>query len=455
MCVLGGAAEIGYATGDMSSAIPDAKPGQCYARVVIPAEYRTDSSTVVVKEASEALKIIPAKFDWVEENRMVSEATTEFKVIPATYATRTETIEVSPAETLWVSGSQYSTAEANPGILALAEAGGANITSAVAGQCYQEFYREPEYSEVTKRVLVAEETESARVVPPRYEWVEEKQMVTGASRLVEIPAVYETVSERVKVEDAQVVWKKGRGSIEKIDNSSGEIMCLVEIPAVYKSINKRVLKSPSTTKVVEQAARFATSRVRKLVEPARVVRTRIPAKYREVTTRVKTANGSHFWADINANSVAASVRKTGNIICKKEVPAKTATINRTVVENPYRVEKVEIPARFQPRKVRRLVSEAQETRVAIPAVTSLVSKRIKVSDPRLVWQQVLCETNTTADMIRRVQTALANSGFEVGVVDGELNESTMSAVEKYQQSKGLATGGLTIELLQQLGVDPG
>jgi len=46
-------ASLGIAMDDMTNVLPHAKPGECYAKVVIPAQYRTESSTVVVKDASE------------------------------------------------------------------------------------------------------------------------------------------------------------------------------------------------------------------------------------------------------------------------------------------------------------------------------------------------------------------------------------------------------------------
>lgn len=444
------------AADEMMSFIPHAKPGECYARVVIPAKFRTESSTVVLKEATESLKIIPAKYSWAEEQVEVSQATTELKVVPASYGTETDTIEVSPASSKWVSGSQYSTVEANPGVLALASAGGANIESAAGGQCFQEFYQEASYEDVTERVLVSEASETVKIIPAKFEWVEQKEVIASATRkMVEVPAVYGKVTERIKVEDAKVVWKKGRGSIEKIDNATGDIMCLVEVPAVYKTIEKTVMKSAPASRFIEEPVRYDTVRVRKLIEPAREVRTAIPARYREITKRVKTSEGHHLWKSADDAMASADFRKTGNMICKRETPAKTTTVSRTVVVTPASVKKVEIPARYQAKRVRRLVSEASESRISIPAVTTEVSKRIQISDSKLEWVPVLCETNTSAATIKRLQSALSDSGYDIGVISGELSQPTVQAIENYQRAHGMATGGLTIELLNKLGVNPG
>ena len=192
-----------------------------------------------------------------------------------------------------------------------------------------------------------------------------------------------------------------------------------------------------------------------LIEPAREVRTEVPAKYREITKLVKTADARHTWSMSDDGAMSADVRKTGNLICKREIPAKTTTVSRTVVVTPASVKKVEIPARYQTKRVRKLVTAATESRVQVPAITREVEKRIKISDSRLEWVPVLCETNTTASTIERLQNALIRSGYEVGDVSGELNPATMKAVENYQRAHGLGTGGLTIELMNRLGVNPG
>lgn len=90
-------------------------------------------------------------------------------------------------------------------------------------------------------------------------------------------------------------------------------------------------------------------------------------------------------------------------------------------------------------------------RSAIPAKFKDVDKRAKVSNESLEWRQVLCETNMTKTIAKRVQQALTEAGYNVGVVDGILGGSTLRAVDDYQRKKGLPTGSLTIRTLESLG----
>jgi hypothetical protein len=441
---------------DMNSVLPDAKPGECYARVMIPAQYRTEKSTVVVREASERLSIVPAKYEWDTERVLVSEAGVDLKVMPATFKTETEVIEVAPAESAWVTGSMYSSVKANPGVLSLAQRAGVPVDSAESGQCFAEYFKAPTFETVSERVLVSEASESIKVQPARYEWVEKQQMIASATqKMIEVPASFETVQERVLVEDAKVVWKKGRGAVEKIDNASGVIMCLVEIPAVYKTIEKTVMKAAPASKMIEVPAKFENVRVRKLVEPARQVRTEIPARYRDVSIRKKVSDGEHVWLQQSGHESADNMRKTGNVICKKDIPAKTTTISKSVVATPATVTEVEIPAKYQDKRVKRLLAKAMQSTIAIPAVTREVNKRVKTTDARLEWRPVLCETNTTQRTISKLQQALSDTGYHVGDINGEMTHDTQSAIEQFQRANGMATGGLTLEVLNKLGISPG
>ena len=240
--------------------------------------------------------------------------------------------------------------------------------------------------QVEERVLSKEASETFTVVPAEYRWVEERVMVEPAStRLVSVPAVYDTVTERVLDRPEQTSWKKGRGPIEKIDNTTGEILCLVVEPATFKTITRTVVKTPASTRSVD-------------------------------------------------------------------VPAVFKTVRKQVVDKPAEVKKSTQPATFNTIRVRKMVEPAREQRVNIPAEFQTVTKRVKVGSERLSWQPILCETNVTQDIIANLQQALKAKGFNPGDIDGVLGSSTLSAVEGYQRSAGLARGGVTMETLDSLKV---
>jgi uncharacterized small protein (DUF1192 family) len=182
---------------------PNANPGECYARVLVPPQYKTETRQVTVSE-------------------------------------ETELVETSPAE----------------------------------------------YQMVEERILVKEEEERLQVIPAVFEWREEQVLVKPEHKeLVTVPAKYETVTEQVQVKPARTEWKKGRGPIERIDDATGEIMCLVEVPAEFDTITKRVEVSPATTREVVTPAEYTTVRKQVIVEPAKTTTGVVPAEYKTVSVR--------------------------------------------------------------------------------------------------------------------------------------------------------------------------
>jgi hypothetical protein len=179
-----------------------------------------------------------------------------------------------------------------------------------------------EFEWVEETVMVKEASEELEIIPAQYDWAEEKVLVRPASsKLVEVPASFEWQEEKILVKEAHTVWKKGRGPIEKVDNLTGEIICLVEVPASYRTVKKWVMTSPPATKTVEIPAEYKTIKkrvmvkapetrritipaeyktvkVRKLVSPAREQRINIDAEYQTVTRTEKVSDGHMAWRRI-------------------------------------------------------------------------------------------------------------------------------------------------------------
>ena len=178
------------------------------------------------------------------------------------------------------------------------------------------------YNTVKKRVLVKEATEKLVTVPATFKTVKERFLVKAATKkIVEVKPVYETVTQRLLDKPAHTTWRKGTGPIQKIDETTGEIMCLVEIPATFKTVKKRVLKSPGTSRVqeipavydtVEKSviatkpttrtvavpAVYKTISVTEEASPPKERKIKIPAKYATVTKRKLTKDGKLDWREI-------------------------------------------------------------------------------------------------------------------------------------------------------------
>jgi len=442
--------KVATAASNVGAALPNAKAGECYAKVIIPAVYKTKTQTVTTKEASSKINIIPAKYKWVEEKVLVKEASKKLIPVPATYKKVSEKILVTPAEKVWTTGAAKKSGRVNASILAGAVANGLNLGNAKIGNCYAEYYIPAQYKTETQQVLKSEASQKIEIIPAKYSWVEESILVKDASsKLIVIPAVFETVTEQVLVKPATTEWKKGRGPVERIDGSTGEIMCLIEIPAVYKAVSKRVLKSPASTNKMEIPAGYKVHKVRKLVTPAREKKIEIPATYETVTKRHKIADEKVIWAIRGSKTDG---KATGVTMCLKEIPAVYRTVQQKKVQTAAITKVVEVPAEYKVIKRRKLVSSAIEETIEIPAETQVVSRKVKVTEESMQWRAVLCETNMNGTLIANIQRALKKSGHNPGSIDGVIGRATMVAVDAFQRANGLPRGGLTLRTLEKLGI---
>jgi hypothetical protein len=234
------------------------------------------------------------------------------------------------------------------------------------GECSARVFVPPTYSTSTEQVLKRGPSEQVEIIPAQYQWVEEQVLVSEASsRMEEVPAQYDWEEETVLVRPAHTTWKKGRGLIEKVDNTTGEIMCLVEVPAQYRTVRKKVMVKPPANRLIE-----------------------IPANYKTV-------------------------------------------------------------------RVKKMVSPPKEQRIPYAPEYETITKTKQVSEGRMEWRRVLCETNMSPTVIRKVQNALVTAGHDPGPIDGVLGRRTQGGINAYQREKGLAVGPLTYRTLESLGVKAG
>lgn len=244
---------------------PNAKPGECYARVyipptytteteqvvkqaasskvqIVPAKYETVTETVTVKAASKRLEVVPATFEWQEETVTVRPASKRLITVPPTYENVTEKVMVKAGYTTWKKG-------AGPAAIAAAGPGGTRIDASGDVLC-----------------------------------------------LVEVPPVYNNVTKRV----------------EKTPATTKE----EEIPAVTKVVRRQVMKTPPTTREVEIPAVTQQVQVTKVVEPARELRSEIPAVMQTVTKTKQVTEGRYEWRSIlcETNATKDKIREIQNAL---------------------------------------------------------------------------------------------------------------------------------------------
>jgi len=238
-------AAVGSASGVDGLFPPNAEPGHCYARVLIPAKWGQTTETVMTREASERVEVIPARYETVQERVMTRDASTRLETIPARYETVEERVMVRAASTRFeeIPATYTTTSE-----------------QILVSPARTEWKRGPA-SSFAQNVVQSRTTDTGEVMC-----------------LVEIPAKYETVTRKVVDRPA----------------STREIV----IPAEYKTIKKTVLVEPAKTREIVVPAEYSTITVEKLVTPAQERRIAIPAEHGEVTKRTLVSADKMEWREV-------------------------------------------------------------------------------------------------------------------------------------------------------------
>ena len=450
--VLGLLLPITYANAEVSLTPPNAKAGECYAKVVVPAKYKTVEERVLVQEASHKISVIPAKYKWVNEKVEITPASTKLKTIPATYKKVTEIIEVKPATQSWKVSLKRHAAPVSKEILVAAKLKGVDLDNTSPNTCYKEYFSPATYKTVSEEIVLQKETSKTKIIPAQYEMIEKTIEVTPASqKTITIPATYGFTEEKILVEKEKTVWKKGVNPAQKLDGATGEIMCLVKIPAKYKTIRKKIVKSAATTKIVNIPAVSKTIKVKKLVAAAKTEKITIPEVKSTIQKTVLDSKPVFSWIKVG-DSVDRGLNYTGHRICLVASPAKTQKITKSVLNTPASTQEISIEPTYKTIKVKKLVSKAKEVKIPIEAVYKMVNKTEKIAASHQSWERILCQTNMNQNVVLKIQNALKAKGYNPGKIDGVLGRDTRLALDKYQRDNSLSTGGITYETLKALNV---
>lgn len=171
---------------------PNAKPGECYAKVFYPPKFETVSERILTQEASEQLEVIPAKFEWQEKQIMVKAAETRLEPVPAQYEWRDQTIMVDAGHTSWERELGPCTTD--------------NRQTVKDVFCLVN--HPPVYKTVKTQCMVSPPTVREVTVPAEFTTIREQVCVTPAqTRRIPIPAREETIEKVVKVADGGIRWE--------------------------------------------------------------------------------------------------------------------------------------------------------------------------------------------------------------------------------------------------------
>jgi hypothetical protein len=156
--------------------VPDGSGGD-RQEVVIPAEYQTVRTNVVVEEARTEVIPVPPEYRTVRKEVMVAASSTESVIIP------------------------------------------------------------PVVKTVRKKVMVAPAQTRSIPVPPEYKKVRVKKLVTPAEEnIVTAPAEYKTIIKKVKVADSKIVWRPALCKDELVDSTIRQVQSALSQQGFYSGL---------------------------------------------------------------------------------------------------------------------------------------------------------------------------------------------------------------------------
>ncbi|MEL6504247.1 MAG: peptidoglycan-binding domain-containing protein [Pseudomonadota bacterium] len=270
-----------------------------------------------------------------------------------------------------------------------------------------------------------------------------------------IPATYETKAEQVMVQPGSSDFKK--------------------TPAVYRDVQKEILIQEESYELETVPPVYETVSETVLIQPEQIVKSVIPATYRTETKQVLISPARVEWK-VGRGAHEKIDTATGEIMCRVEVPAvyksyeqqvvdrpaqtkeevipaQYRTVQKRVMKTPPTTRKKVIPAKYETITIKELVSPEKFEVIETPPRFASIQKRTLLQPESVKWRQILCETNTTKEVVLKIQNALVAAGYRLGFEpDGELGPGTLAVVQKFQQDNNLPTGGLTISTLERLGV---
>jgi len=223
-------------------------------------------------------------------------------------------------------------------------------------------------------------------------------------------------------------------------------------PPVFKKVTERILVREEIRRTVVEPATFETREEKIEIEAAHdaLVPCRIPGQ---------SSIGARPGQALCVKAIPARYKSlTRKILLKPETtreevePAIYREVSKWIVETPARTVPIEIPEKTRPFIVQAIATSEQvdETQQP-PSIANINSTRYE-GIPTPTWRQTPCAEDLSAELIKRLQSALNTAGFQIGAVDGKLGDNTLRAVQLYQNKHGLASGALTLETMHHLGI---
>ena len=435
---------------------PNAQPGKCYAKCVLPNQFENVTEQVLVKAASKKISASQAVIEPQKIDLVAKDASKRWIITPAEYSTVMEQVMVKePSKRLIPIQPVYETVDKTKEDGDSPSPGTTRIVSVAA-----------EYETVIDRVVTKAESKRFVEVPAVYETVTESYVLEPAYSKIDVfEPQYETVTERLETKPAATQWVKKIADANCLGTNPEDcfVWCLVETPPEFQPITKRVnrgcdgsgVSDAGCIKTTEFPAKMGAHSVQKIKTPAAIREEIIPAEYKTLTIRkVKTpATTREETVPSTLPPGKKHVLKTAASVREETIPAEYVTLSKQIVKTPASFREELIPPVYETYNIRVLKAAANTNATVIPAEYVTITKRkLTKAGGFTAWKEVQCSDKIPEYTTRQVQEALNKAGYKVGTPDNQMGPATKAALAKFQKDKGLPVGSVDAGTLKALGI---
>lgn len=226
------------------------------------------------------------------------------------------------------------------------------------------------------------------------------------------------------------------------------------IPNEYDFKEATEIDVPASTRSIEIPPVYEIVYDTTVIRPAEKKLEVISAQYETVVESVMVAPPSNKWVTGKKDPSCLSPNPEDcQVLCLVEVPAKYKTFKRRILKTPSFTRETNIAEELKITARKVVKTPASTKEVPVPPTYKTVMKRyVSKEGGYSDWKETICEHQMTRDLIKNVQQALADKGYDPGPVDGYMGGRTVKAINTFQSDKNLPIGSLNVETVSALGV---
>jgi len=240
-------------------------PGECYARIEVPAEYSTSSEQIMVEEGYSTVEVHQPTLATRQENVMVKEASVRYQVRQPTYRSTTEQMLVRPAyDKLSVSAPQFST-----------------VTETIQTSAPRLVWKRGNPGKLAAQGYTIHSTANGGSYGQGHSGITEFRGATECGAACEIWCLVEEPGEQVQFN-------------RKVMTSPGQVQRQT-VPAKYRTIHKQVVSDPGGVEEIPVPAQYRSVTVEDVVDPGGERVVNVPPKYADVATKHLVSPSRYEW----------------------------------------------------------------------------------------------------------------------------------------------------------------